>query len=211
MSSPQAAQQIANLLVQAGVPSGHALDVAQRLLTMANSGPVAAQGEKTIDSTAANNSEFFNKYKTDEQNAKDGRDGKAGKDGLPGYGGRGVDGRDGIPGVPGRDGEVNWDNIRDMIAQMIREALAVFLAHLLNTVLSCTWFTRKYRDCITTQPGGGGVGGGCPKCCKDWGNGIQPGKDVCEVLSQHASMLQKIRRRLDAIEKDLKNTTDCEA
>ena len=211
MSSPQAAQQIANLLLQAGVPSGHALDVAQRLLAMSNSGPVPAQGSRIIDSTAANNAEFFNQHRTEEQPARDGVDGRAGKDGLPGYGGRGIDGKDGIPGVPGASGQVDYDRIRQMIAQMLQEALDRFLQRLLNSVLSCTWFARKYRDCIVSQPGGGGVKSSCPKCCKDYGMGIQKDTDVCETLRKHAWMLQKIRERLDKVEKDLANTTDCEA
>ena len=210
MSSRQAAQQVANLLVQAGIPSGHALDVAQRLLTMGNAGPTATQGPRAVDSTSANNSEFFNRHKTDEAKARDGEAGTAGKDGLSGYGGSGIDGRDGIPGVPGRDGEVNWDNIQAMIGAMIQESLSGFLASLLNSVLSCTWFTRKYKDCVSTQPGGGG-GGGCPTCCSrselhDYAN-----KDICSILFQHRNWIKRLETRINTIEKDLKNTTDCEA
>lgn len=177
---------------------------------MSNAGPTAAQGPRSIDATAANNSEFFNRHKADEATAKDGVDGAAGKDGLPGYGGRGIDGRDGIPGAPGRDGEVNMDNIRSMIAAMIQEALAGFLANLLNSVLSCTWFTKKYRDCISTQPGGGG-GGDCPKCCTRASLNDYSGKDICSILYQHRNWIKRLETRINTIEKDLKNSTDCEA
>ena len=211
MSSNQAAQQVANLLIQAGAPPGHALDVAQRLLSMANNGPAASQGPRSITGFQANSSQFFNKYKTDEQNAKDGVDGKAGKDGLPGYGGRGVDGKDGIPGAPGAPGEVNWDNIRSMIASMIQEALSAFLTNLLTNVLTCRWFLKKFEDCVKWSPGGGESTGGCPKCCKDHGMGMVKGRDVCEVLKLHASQFAKILGRLTKIEKDLADTTDCEA
>jgi hypothetical protein len=213
VSSNQAAQQIANLLVQAGTPPGHALDVAQRLLTMSNNGPAANRGPKTVTSSQANNPQFFNRFKTDEQNARDGEAGTAGKDGLPGYGGTGVDGRDGIPGAPGNPGEVNWDNIRDMIASMIQEALSGFLANLLNTVLSCTWFTKKFRDCIDAQPGGGG-GLGCPKCCNRSSLKELSGQDICSILLAWRPEIVKVKdleKRIKAIEKDLNNTTDCEA
>ena len=106
---------------------------------------------------------------------------------------------------------MNWDNIQAMIASMIQESLAGFLAILLNSVLSCAWFTRKWRDCIDTVPRGGGGGGGCPKCCNDPAIGIMKNKDVCQVLWQQRNELEKIKKRLDVIEKDLKNTTDCES
>lgn len=210
MSSRQAAQQIASLLTQAGVPAGHSLDVAQRLLSMANAGPMQAQGSRSIDANSANNAEFYNRHKADEQASRDSAAGKAGKDGLPGYGGRGVDGRDGIPGVPGVQGEINWDNIRDMIAQMIQEALSAFLTNLLTNVLNCTWFRRKLRDCVESAPGNGGTSAGCsPKCCK--GEGAMSGMSICSILNKHATTLGQHERRLKKIEKDLAETTDCEA
>ena len=210
MSSNQAAQQIANLLMQAGVPAGHSLDVAQRLLSMSNSGPAAARGSREITSSQANNSAFFNRYKSDEQTAKDGVDGKAGKDGLPGYGGRGVDGKDGIPGAPGAPGEINWDNIRQMIASMIAEALQGFLTNLLTNVLTCRWFLKKFEDCVKWNPGGGGKSD-CPKCCNDPAIGIMKNVNICQKLWQFSQEFARIKGRLTKIEKDLADTTDCEA
>lgn len=209
MSSNQAAQQIANLLMQAGVPAGHSLDVAQRLLSMSNNGPAASRGSRTITSSQANNPTFFNRYKADEQATRDGVDGKAGKDGLPGYGGSGVDGRDGIPGAPGNPGEINWDNIRQMMAEMIAEALGLFLTNLLQNVLTCRWFIKKFDDCIRLVPGGGVSD--CPKCCNRDSLNDYKGKDICSLLRDHFLEIQKIKRRLDAIEKDLEDATDCEA
>lgn len=210
MIANQAAQQVANLLVQAGVPSPHALDVAQRLLSMANESPAPAQGARSFDATSANNAEFFNKYKRDEENAKDGATGKAGKDGLPGYGGRGVDGRDGMPGIPGEPGTIDWDSIRDLIASMIAEALSAFLTHLLTNVLTCRWFRQKFRECMDSWPSGGQpASAGCsPVCCK--GEQYLGGQSICSILRRHRITLNKHDRRLNKIERELRNTTDCE-
>jgi hypothetical protein len=184
--------------------------VAQRLLTMSNNGPAASRGSRSVSSSQANNPEFFNQYKADEQAAKDGTDGKAGKDGLPGYGGRGVAGRDGIPGAPGDPGEIDWDNIRLMIAAMIQEALATFLTHLLNNILNCRWFLKKFEDCVKWSPGGGSVVD-CPKCCNDPAIGTMKNVNICQKLWQFSQEFGRIKGRLTKIEKDLADTTDCEA
>lgn len=209
MIANQAAQQIANLLVQAGVPSPHSMDVAQRLLAMSNAAPAAAPGSRSFDSQSANNSDFYNRFKSDEERAKDGAAGKAGKDGLPGYGGSGVDGRDGMPGIPGEPGTIDWDSIRALIAAMIAEALSAFLANLLNNVLTCRWFKKKFQDCLDVGPGGNDLSS-CPKCCKQHGP-ILKGTDVCWQLMMHAYSLRDLKKRVTKIEQDLKNTTDCEA
>lgn len=208
MIANQAAQQVANLLLQAGVPSAHAMDVAQRLLSMAQSSPPPDPGVRSFNPTSANTVEFFNQYKQDEERAKDGAAGKAGKDGLPGYGGRGVDGRDGMPGVPGQPGMIDWETIRNLIAAMIQEALAAFLVHLLTNVLTCRWFRQKFRDCMDSWPRVSWVSP-CPTCCKKHGR-IPAGTDVCRQLSIHEARTTNHARRIAKIEKELKNTISCE-
>lgn len=215
MTNNVAAQQIAGLLTQAGIPAPHSLDVAQRLLSMANTGSAGAanQGVRSYDSTSANNSTFQNRYRSRDSNGKDGAAGRAGKDGLPGYGQRGVDGKDGMQGIPGTPGTIDWDAIKslidEMIAAAISEALAAFETRLLTQVLNCNWFRKKASECLDVP--GGGPAGGCPKCCSDDRLMVYKNKDICSILYQHFIQIQQIKKRLDAIEKDLKNTTTCEA
>jgi hypothetical protein len=212
MSSNVSAQQIAGLFTQAGIPAGHSLDIAQRLLSMSNNPTPTSQGPRSYDSTTANNPDFFNATKAKEANAKDGATGKAGKDGLPGYNGTGTAGKDGMPGIPGTPGDIDWDSIKDLIDSMVSSAIQAALASFETRMLerlNCSWFRKKVDDCIRLVTGGDL--GGCPKCCKDYGMGLIKGRDICEVLKLQAAEMAKMKRRLDAIEKDLKNTTDCEA
>jgi len=212
MSNNVSAQQIAGLLTQAGVPAGHSADIAQRLLTMANSPVPGSQGARSFNQTSANNAAFYNAHKAKEANARDGAAGRAGKDGLPGYGGTGTTGRDGMPGIPGTPGTIDWDSIKDLIDSMtssaIEGAYAAFETRIMER-LNCSWFQKKVNDCIRWATGGGSFGG-CPKCCNDPAVGIMKNKDVCQVLWQQQNELVRIKKRLDAIEKDLANTTNCE-
>lgn len=108
MSYERALNEIASLLTQQGTPPGHSQDIAQRLTTALSSYFDYRMGlgsdSRTIDSTAANNSSFQNKFKTKEQVGKRGLNGQAGVDGIAGQDGWGF-GVDGAAGQDGQDGQ----------------------------------------------------------------------------------------------------------
>jgi len=215
MSNNVSAQQIAGLFTQAGIPAGHSLDIAQRLLSMSNTPAPTSQGPRSYDSTTANNPNFFNANKAKEANSRDGAAGRAGKDGLPGYNGIGTDGKDGIPGIPGTPGDIDWDSIKDLIESMISSAIeaafASFEVRILER-LNCSWFRKKMDDCIRLVTGGDP--GGCPKCCNRESLKELKGQDICSILLEWRPDIVKIKdleKRIKAIEKDLSNTTDCES
>ena len=203
MPDPRPAQQIGDLLSQSGVPANHSLDIAQRLLTLADSSQTAGGNtsakSREITSSQAKSSSFKNQFKSKEQAATDGEDGRAGKDGLPGYGGTGVDGKDGQQGdsgSAGQDGQVDLTGLSGIIYGL--------LPGLLDKILNCQWFRKKAQACL--QDGGGFGGPGCQKppmmgdmvCCNDGTfQGPISKKSVCSALDFLYKEVVRLRERID--------------
>jgi hypothetical protein len=203
MPDPRPAQQIGDLLTQSGVPANHSLDIAQRLLTLADSSQTAGGNtnaeSREITASQARSSSFKNQFRSKEQTAVDGEDGRAGKDGLSGYNGTGVDGKDGEQGgsgSAGRDGQVDLTGLSGIIFGL--------LPGLLDKILTCTWFRKKAQACL--QDGGGFGGPGCQKppmmgdmvCCNDGTfQGPISKKSVCSALDFLYKEVVKLREKID--------------
>jgi exonuclease VII small subunit len=205
MSGLRAAQQIGNLLSQSGVPSGVALDIAQRLLTVSGYGQSRMIDGNSFD---ANSSTFRNQYKPPEQPdiptlgnraAQDGVS-KDGQNGLNGYGWNGWNGQSGVNGKDGQDGKdgvVDYKRIQDMI----------------NGTLAGYF--------------GGGGGCGCKKEFDDLKRRMQALEDRMDGLERDVKalddklksyirglktlrrMLDDLEKRVSKIEKRLKETVEC--
>jgi hypothetical protein len=203
MSGLRAAQQIGNLLSQSGVPSGVALDIAQRLLTVSGYGQSRMIDGNSFD---ANSSTFRNQYKPPEQpdiptlGGRASQDGvsKDGQNGLNGYGWNGWNGQNGVNGKDGKDGSdgvVDYNRIQEMINR--------------------------------TLGGGGGGGCGCKrelddlyrrmKALEDRMDGLERDvRDLNDKLNSYIRGLRTLRRMLDdlakrvsKIERRLKETVEC--
>jgi hypothetical protein len=191
----RAAQQIASLLSQAGVPAAHSIEIAQRLILVASSasseprtyGPDDDRGSVPVQ----------NRFRPPESPRRSavgsaGKDGLAGVDGIAGL--DGINGMDGSDGRDGADGQVDYDRINQMIQNAINNLLY------------------------------GGVYRGKKDCCKDLEDikkrlkALEDkknqkeecmGNSLCNVLKQQAAELRKLRRKIEEIEKKLKNTVEC--
>ena len=200
MPDPRPAQQIGDLLSQSGVPANHSLDIAQRLLTLADSSQTAGGNtsakSREITSSQARSSSFKNQFKSKEQAATDGEDGRAGKDGLPGYGGTGVDGKDGQQGdsgSAGQDGQVDLTGLSGIIYGL--------LPGLLDKILTCTWFRKKAAACLVditptppSLPCKPAIEGDIV-CCA--GNGGASKRSVCAQINEISIELRRLRERID--------------
>jgi len=201
MPDPRPAQQIGDLLTQSGVPANHSLDIAQRLLTLADSSQTAGgnansnANSREITASQARSSQFRNQFRSKEQTAEDGEDGRAGKDGLSGYNGTGVDGKDGEQGdsgSAGRDGQVDLTGLSGIIFGL--------LPGLLDKILTCAWFRKKAQSClqdISTPPSlpcKPAIEGDIV-CCS--GNGGASKRSACAQINEISIELRRLRERID--------------
>ena len=199
MPDPRPAQQIGELLTQSGVPSNHSLDIAQRLLTLADSSQVQTDSSsREITSDQARSSSFRNRFRSKEQTAIDGEDGRNGKDGLRGYNGTGVDGKDGESGQDGETGQAGRDGEVDLTG--LTGIIYGLLPGLLDKILNCQWFRKKAREClpdISTPPSlpcSPAIKGDI-RCCDN--KGTASGKSVCSSIDQISKELTRLRERID--------------
>jgi hypothetical protein len=205
----QAAQQIAAILCQnAGLPSGMAAEVAQRLISKSSGSGTASRTSKerlvTQDNITTN---FRNKFRPSEQRPFPSQSATDGKDGTDGAGGAagsdGAAGAAGAAGAPGAPGGLSVDDILRIIREYFDNP------------------NRPGGEGPFPGPGGGGGGGGIDPWIQGTLRGLlgriealerkvqQGGKcggqDVCSQLKAMQTRQQQIQGELDKMNKTLKD------
>lgn len=183
--SNRAAQQVAGLLVQGGLPSGHAADVAQRLLSSFNSSSVGGLsssrqwGREEFISTGSALRSAFN---PPEQPAYPSPSETAGKDGLPGANGWGFAGAAGADGANGENGLNGQDGYIEQILTVIGGGGGGFDQRLLAPLWDAIRELQRTRV-----------------------DDSKWRKQVESVLKAQANMLKKLREKDKEIEKQIKS------
>lgn len=208
--SQQAAQQVAALLTQSlGLPGGQGAEIAQRLLSAANTSVNSSRTSSARTISRDNiTTRFRNTFRPSEQRPFPSQNGIDGKDGTAGQGGRdGVAGSTGSTGATGAAGAAgagglsaaDWQAIGAVIDAAIQQALSDFLDNL---------------------PSGGGGGGENP-----WlggalrnlaarmdaleralqGGGKCLGQDVCGILKKQGNAIGQHEKKLKDLAKQVKD------
>jgi len=195
MSYSRAINEVAGLLVQGGTPANHASDIAARLSHALEDyyNFRQSQGSRSeLNANSANTRSFKNAFRSPESAGPGGKDGKDGEGayawavGADGQDGTGQDGADGQDGVSGGDGVVVGGG----------GGLTIDIGK-----VSCRDLKQKLVDC--------GIKTGECDCKKMECGGMLAGKSLCQVVENQARELRRIRDRLDAIEKMLRDTVEC--
>jgi len=188
--SNRAAQQVAALLVQGGLPSGHAADVAQRLVSAGAGGSTSrlsnarTWGREEFISAGPTLRNAFNPPETPDAPSAAGT---AGADGLPGANGWGWGGPAGADGAVGENGLNGQDGFIEQIITVIGGGGGGFDQRLLTPLWDAIFELR--RRLVDDSK---------------WR------KQVESVLKAQANMLKKLRdkdkehdKKLKALDKDL--------
>jgi hypothetical protein len=201
MSYSRAINEIAGLLTQAGTPANHANDIASRLafaLSDYYDYRIASAGSKDVTNGSDQTSSFKRAFAPPEAT----RPGTPGANGTVGADGRWAwaAGKDGTDGVDGGGGDGSGNNGGGSGGG----GITIFLPPTGN-VTQCAILKSLLKSCgICSDPCGSSKSyeGKCS-------TGEYAGLEICSILEQQANELKKIRERLDAIEKQLKDTVDC--
>jgi hypothetical protein len=205
MSYSRAINEIAGLLTQAGTPANHANDIASRLafaLSDYYDYRIASAGSKDVTNGSDQTSSFKRAFAPPEA-TRPGTPGANGTVGTVGADGRwawaaGKDGKDGQDSDGSSD---NYNTFYDYGTTVVGGGGGLNISN-----VNCMDLKAKLQSC------GIETGGDCD-CSQSLvcgpGSGIVRGQNICNVLDDHAKQLRKIRERLDAIEKQLKDAVDC--